>query len=517
MDKMQEIERELKLVFRDKSDVPDTDKFISVALKILRSIDSKASLRLDSIAKTESVYWDTKGFQLAKEGLALRVRTVDGQSVVTVKTQTSDEAGADRMLRQRDEFHRSASGIIGGVAPDPGVFRDTPVGARLLAACGSEQLRAVFTTDLLRRTFNAKFPDGSRMAMMLDIGKLLAGKSSEPVRELEIELRAGPPERLYEVAIALVKKLRLGWSGAGKFHRGILLAGGPVLDPPRVALPTVSPDQPIADAMEAASKESMGRAIASCMRFDRDPGDPEAIHDFRIDLRHVRSVLDFSHPLLKEETYKKLRAALGTLFKPTSCLREADMLMESWRLFCDDSGRQFLQGDDGRLVKKLCRHRDSCLDQVLKARLRTRWSRSLLVLAAWTSSPQFLGDAKSARNYASGRLARMEQDIFEHARPESLTRSQDYHALRIQVKRLRMLQAIFRPADASDPPRWDADTLKRFQDALGDFNDAHVNLGIAESLIGGEKQAAEFLSWLSARQDCLQAKCVQLLDACVRT
>ena len=513
---MQETERELKLVFRNRSDVPDTEKFMSVALKILLAIDTESSLRLDSVAKTRSVYWDTKDFKLAREGLALRVRTVDGRRVVTLKTESIDDVGVDHVLPQRSEFHRSGNELIEGNAPDPYVFLDCPVGARLLAVCGNEQLGEAFASDIMRRTFRVESSDGCRMAMMLDDGNLFADRASERVMELEIELCAGPSERLYEVALALVEKLRLAWSGASKFQRGILLADGPALDPPRPALSAVPMEQSMAGSLSAALREGMGRAVASCMRFDRDPGDPESIHNFRVDLRHVRSIVDFARPLLKDETYEKMRRSLRSLFRPTSGLREADMLLESWRLFCEDTVPPERQGNPDRLEIKLCRHRKHCLERVRKNRMRTRWSRALLVLSSWTSLPQHLVVAVSAQDYANSRLDEMEQEVLRHATSESLNSPQEYHALRIQVKRLRMIQTVFRPDDASIQPRWDAGTLKRMQDALGDLHDAHVNLEIASSLLGGRKRAETFLSWLSDRCDRLQEQCVQILDASVR-
>ena len=84
----------------------------------------------------------------------------------------------------------------------------------------AERLQPVFRTRFRRWARLLVLGDGTRIELALDQGRIEAGASEAPICELELELKSGRPEALFELALALQQDLDLRPEPRSKAERG---------------------------------------------------------------------------------------------------------------------------------------------------------------------------------------------------------------------------------------------------------------------------------------------------------
>src|ERR1700741_3699703 len=130
-----------------------------------------------------SVYFDTRSDKLRAEGISLRVRRIGDKYVQTVKRDPKGACGA--FTRQEWEWE------IGGEEPDLDLAKDTAL-AQLNLRKLRRKLRPIFETDIERVAIPIKH-DNNELELAVDRGEVRAGRRSEPISEIEIEVKDGEP------------------------------------------------------------------------------------------------------------------------------------------------------------------------------------------------------------------------------------------------------------------------------------------------------------------------------------
>ncbi|HTT78507.1 MAG TPA: CYTH domain-containing protein, partial [Stellaceae bacterium] len=160
-----------------------------------RALEDRAGCRTEGRrARLVSTYFDTPDHALARRGVALRVREKDGHFVQTVKT---GGAGAVSPLA-RGEWEDP----IAGAAPDP----EAPETGRFFGLATARRLVPLFRTEVARRTIALSAAPETEIEAAIDHGRIRASDRavSEPISEVELELRCGRPAALYDVALDLL-------------------------------------------------------------------------------------------------------------------------------------------------------------------------------------------------------------------------------------------------------------------------------------------------------------------------
>lgn len=233
-----------------------------------------------------NTYFDTPDQQLRTNQVALRVRQVgtpaDPQWVQTLKM----GQGGDSALSQRGEWEFAVpTGTL-----DPALLRATPwrdldPDGTLFAA-----LVPQFVTSFARTTWDVNLRDGSRIEVALDIGSVEAGSSSAPICELELELLAGHPEALFDVARRIAKSVSLiplHWS---KSERGYQLAQMQMHMPLRSRPVHLSNGMPLLEVAHTTLGE-MWLQFTANLNHLRASDDPEVLHQARIGWRRFKSAV----------------------------------------------------------------------------------------------------------------------------------------------------------------------------------------------------------------------------------
>ena len=117
------------------------------------------------------------------------MRRKDDKRVQTIK---SADHGVG--LFERSEWEQA----IEGDQPDLAGVKDTALG-RILTEDVGKALKPVFETRIERTAYHLN-GNGADIVMAIDEGQILSPDSSQPVSEIELELRHGKPADLFKVA-----------------------------------------------------------------------------------------------------------------------------------------------------------------------------------------------------------------------------------------------------------------------------------------------------------------------------
>ena len=222
--------------------------------------------------------------------------------------------------------------------------------------------------------------------------------------------------------------------------------------------------------------KALSAARAAERRLD-DRSDPEALHDFRVAIRRLRSILRAYKPQLANAVRKKDRDRLREIQRATGGGREADVALEWLTLQQRDLAPEHLTGLNWLSAKLLARRREC--SQALDGEVREAFKRNAQKLeerlAIMRSKQNLLAErphVSFARTLANLTEAHATDLLVQLGQIARMDDAEALHDARILGKRLRyLLEPLRAYVDAAQPV---VKKTKRLQDVLGDLNDVHV-------------------------------------------
>lgn len=220
----------------------------------------------------------------------------------------------------------------------------------------------------------------------------------------------------------------------------------------------------------------LDQAAAAWPRL-RDEDDAEALHDFRVALRRLRSCVRAYRDSLKGSLPKKLLKKLRRLARSTNPGRDAEVQIEWLRArgrHLSSYHRAGLTWLLGRLEERMSAARAEMESELarefaeVESEMRRRLSNDRAQVRLDGS-----GHRTTLADVTAHILREHVQELEEHlARVETVEDEGEAHEARIAAKRARYL---LEPV-AGEIPGADAilKRFKTFQDLLGDLHDAHV-------------------------------------------
>ncbi len=228
-------------------------------------------------------------------------------------------------------------------------------------------------------------------------------------------------------------------------------------------------DLPAARGARLVARELLGRARTASRRLAA-PDDAEALHDFRVALRRLRSWVRAYRSCLGKSVPKRSRRVLNDLAAATNAGRDAEVQLSWVERAAQDRGRDELPGIawlTGRLeerrdqaYRRAVRHVRASFDR-LEQSLRTKMRRRA------AGDPERFGHVTASLVQAHATALRDRLGKIGGAADESAI-----HAARIGAKRLRYL------LEPLQQYREEAGGLLRrprsLQDLLGELHDLHL-------------------------------------------
>jgi CHAD domain-containing protein/CYTH domain-containing protein len=239
----------------------------------------------------------------------------------------------------------------------------------------------------------------------------------------------------------------------------------------------------------AVARVLLGRAVEARARLHA-PDEAEALHNFRVALRRLRSCLRAYWPYLSDAVPKRMRRQLSDVAAGTGAGRDAEVQLGWVGTRASGVARAERAGVTWfteHTQQRLAAHAQAVRDGARRFDRIARSLRGRLHSAAPATPEQGGAPDRPTFGSATGAL------VLEHAAEvsvrlaavASVSDEEEAHLARIRAKRLRyLLEPIieFRP-DASVL----VERLKALQDLLGDLHDMHV---LAHEIAGALERAA---------------------------
>jgi len=232
---------------------------------------------------------------------------------------------------------------------------------------------------------------------------------------------------------------------------------------------------PVTDPAKRAARvvalELLRDVLTARDRLD-DPSDADALHDFRVALRRLRTWLRAFRPVLRDTLRGKVMRRLGDIADATGASRDLEVRIE----WIDRSRRQ-LRGDERKgaswLIKRLKKEKVE-YDAELRRALDDNFDKTSRSVEKALSRYEARVEGEPSYEEVAGEIVSAHLEALDAAMAgvSSIHDRSQAHAARIAAKRLRYVLEIVAPSD-SDQARAMV-SLKDLQDKLGDLHDAQM-------------------------------------------
>jgi inorganic triphosphatase YgiF len=238
-----------------------------------------------------NVYYDTPGHDLYEERVALRLRRV-GSSTDPQWRQTLKMGGrSDSALSHRGEWEVPLAGAeLSREALEATPWPEfDPDGSRF------DALSPCLVTAFERTSWSVRRRGGSVVEVALDIGQIVAGDQCAPLCEMELELVAGEPSALFEVAQQIARSVAVLPLNVSKGERGYALLQDRLMQPLRARSPVLAEGMTLPLAAQSVLRE-MFCQFTSNLNLLGQTDDPEVLHQARVGWRRFKSAVRLFKP-----------------------------------------------------------------------------------------------------------------------------------------------------------------------------------------------------------------------------
>ena len=478
-------------------------KFAAPAARAGEAAAAVAALAGVEPRRLTSIYYDTAKGALRRAGMALRVRRSGDEFVQTLKD------GGDGAF-SRGEWETR----LEGPDPDVGVLKHTPA-AVVLAKAG--RLAPVYVVDVQRRTADVTEGD-SRIEIAFDEGVAKARDDEAPFAELELELKHGPQWGLFALARRLAAAGDFTLSFTTKAERGHALAHPPRSYARKFAPPPLTRDLDAGQAFQRIAIACLKQIAANAERL-RHRASPEVIHQLRVALRRLRSLITSFRKVVADARLPAIKAELKWLTGELDAARNLDVLLHG------DYRAAVVEKADAEGVKGLgARLRGARRIAYARAAASVeseRFRRLLVDLMIWIETGPWTASEAAAHErqrpiarFASRELGKRRDKIVRHGKRLRELDPHARHKLRIEAKKLRYAADVFgelfghaRRAQAF------VGLLKDVQDTLGELNDIVVGERLAHEAAASPGRAETDSAFVAGRiTGVQQARIAPLTD-----
>ena len=450
-----------------------------------------------------NVYYDTPERDLASHGMALRLRRVGGRWVQTLKA----GGGAQTGLHRNGEYEVALAAPLLNFA----ALASTPAAKLTSQAVFRERLRPMFVTDFRRTARLIEVAPGMSAEFAVDRGTIVAGDAREPICELELELREGEADALFAFARRLLEYVPFTIGMESKAARGFALLTPKPAVPVRAVSPVIARTASSDDAFVAIARSCLQQLVAN----DRGvigSDDVEYIHQARVAIRRLRSAFGLFRTIVPREAVATTLAEVQRVGAALGAARDWDVFVTETlpavqHAFAADAGIASLS--QGAATLRAMRRNEAIATIAAPAYTamlieieRLLASRPWRTVPAASAQAQALADGP-AREFAATLFTRQLRRVRHHGKTLAALTTDELHALRIEIKKLRYAVEFFESLYPRRAVRAFLGGAADLQELLGQLNDAtttgHLLDGIGQDTADLRRAGGIVLGWTAAR------------------
>jgi CHAD domain-containing protein len=447
-------------------------------LPVLTSITGVSAVAPPVHLQLSATYFDTPALDLAGHRITLRRRTGGEDDGWHVKLPVS--------VQERTELHRPLGRANRNVpstvlAPVRVYVRDRPV----------VPVATITTHRVVHRLLDAQ---ASVLAEVCDDTVTAEALGDTPVRtrwrEWEVELVGGDPTLLDDVQALLLAGGATVSRSPSKLVRAL---GSRVPAPPTVR--QVSRRSCAGDAVLAAVGAQVERLLSDDPAVRAD--EPDAVHQMRVALRTLRSLLATYRPVLDRTATDPLRAELRWMGEVLGAARDTEVVLAHCSDLVAAQPPGLVLGPVGRrLDQTLAQRYRTAHRQVVGELSSTRWYRLLDGLDALLAEPPLTPLAGQPAGQVLPACVRKDWKRLRHKASAADTagtpeqRVALLHEVRKAAKRLRYAATSAAPVRVK-PAKHLAKAAKRVQTVLGEHQDAAVTRQLVRDVAAQADVAGE--------------------------
>jgi triphosphatase len=228
-------------------------------------------------------YFDTPDLELRQSDVGLRVRREDGGWIQHIET--------DGNLHQHHEWEAPVAGPAPDLAGLRNLVDDKKIRRQVLGAAAlGKRLAPVFTTTLKRTAWELALQDGAHITCVFEQGRVESGDKKAPISELDLELTAGQPSQLFDLALALQHDIPLHIGRKSQADRGYELILARESRAVKATSLMLAPGMSAEQGFQAIAGNAMAHIQANAEGVT-DVHDVEAVHQMRVGMRRLHSTL----------------------------------------------------------------------------------------------------------------------------------------------------------------------------------------------------------------------------------
>lgn len=414
-----------------------TDRRIWKKIMITPSLTEIAVPESKVCQTLEAHYFDTSTGCLQKAKLAYRIRREGEQWVATVKGGGSSNGG----LHERSEWNV----VVNNTQPDVNVFSNTDIGKKLIEVVGSQILVPILITRFERTRLDVIMPDGSQIEVAADEGIIIAGSRTAPILEVELELKSGQPAAVIKLGGILGREYPLLPEADSKYYRGLKLAGLATNQSSKVSqLVQVDKRVKADEGLRTSLVQLVLQVLIAQQFFLENQTQTEALHELRIALRRLRSLLEFSRSLFTDEQYQWYQAELRHLGQSLGVLRDIDVAYESYKQ-CSEVLLNKDKTSLGEVLKQYRLREANTLHKALQTGLASPLLLDLWATLIEEQKHKFSDDHLTIEEYAVNRLSAWIKTVSKQGRSMDWTNHEMVHKIRLQIKKIKYAAQVFEP------------------------------------------------------------------------
>lgn len=439
------------------------------------------------VEKLVSVYFDTDQCDLRQNNVSLRVRR-EGQNFI----QTIKACSSPTSTFERDEWEQP----LQDGQPELDTVMHTALGPVLTPQIRAA-LRPIFETRV-ERTYYHLADSAWRIEIAFDQGEIIAGNRSQPICEIELELKHGYRAALFELARMIVEVIPAQLTLTTKAERGYDLTQEKARQSIHAPHVELAQGMTAAHAFQTIASGCLSQLIANTELMHAR--NPDALHQVRISMRRLRTAISLFSDIVRDGQVERIKVELKWLNGELSPARDLDTLlgevvMPLYQQHPDHNGLKSLRYSFARQLVRNYARADTAIHSQRYCRLMID-AFAWIEVGEWVTATDELTRLRRdgpVEAYAVEQLSRRSKKIKKKGRKLGKLDPSRRHKLRIQVKKTRYATEFFADLfhDRKSAKRSGKllNALRRMQTSLGGLNDVTTRNALCAEILS-QKHAA---------------------------